>query len=336
MMSQPLVDSASIAAQYSTLTRSLCDIAESYYYLGRLDDALRLLDAGIQVITQPEVLPGDRALLLLQRGKLRATTIFLANGDVNATLADLAHAQSFAAGINDRRLLGQVLNLIGQTYYFDILNNGGQDWSTPQTYFEKALEQQEAIGDSAGACDSIFQLGLLHERKAEHDQAAEHYRRVLDLTAQHNHKRERSYAARHLGFIYHRQGDLEQARRLFEESLALREQIGLKLYIPFAQIALGDVLLDQGDSAGAIDRYWRAYKLAEEMGLKAGLISALLSLGYAHKEQQSLQQALDCFEHARAVAQTIDFKRGIVAAATEIEAISKQLNESANGDDIDN
>jgi tetratricopeptide (TPR) repeat protein len=334
-MSQPLVDSTAIAAQYSTLLRSLCDIAESYYYLGRLDDALNLLDAGIQIAEQREALPGDRALLLLQRGKLGATKIFLANNSLEATLADLAWAQQIAEEIDDHRLLGSALNLIGQAHYFNILSSGGQDWDAPRTYFQQALAEQEAIYDTAGACDSIFQLGLLHERKAEYDLAADHYRRVLDLTAQHDHRRERSYAARHLGFIYHGQGDLEQARRLFEESLALREQIGLKLYIPFAQIALGDVLLDQGDSAGAMAQYQNAHRLAGEIDLKAGLISALLSLGYAHKEQQSLQQALDCFEHARAIAQTIDFKRGIAAAATEIEAISKQLNESTNGDDID-
>jgi tetratricopeptide (TPR) repeat protein len=336
-MPQALADSASIATQYTTLVRSLCDIAESYYYLGRLDDALALLDTGAQIAKQKEMLSSDRAQLLLQRGKLRATAIFLASGDFDATLADLTQAQQIAEDTGDRRLLGSALNLIGQAHYFHVLNSGGRDWDAPRTYFQQALAQQEASGDTAGACDSIFQLGLLHERKAEYDLAAEHYRRVLALTAQHGHKRERSYAARHLGFIYHRQGDLEQARHLFEESLALRDQIGLKLYIPFAQIALGDVLLDQGDGAGALDRYQNAYNIAEEMGLKAGLIFALLSMGYAHKEQQSLAQALGHFERALTVAETIGFERGIAAAAAEIEAISKrQADESTPGDEFRN
>src|SRR5262249_1473762 len=158
--------------------------------------------------------------------------IFLTKGDLDSTLADLARAQQIAEDIHDRRLLGSALNLIGQAHYFNILNSGGQNWEVLQPYFQQALALQEESGDTAGACDSIFQLGLLHERKAEYDLAAEHYRRVLDLADQHGHKRERSYAARHLGFILQRQGDLEQAWRYFEESLALREQIGLKLYIP--------------------------------------------------------------------------------------------------------
>ena len=83
MTVQPLTDPASIATQYTTLARSICDIAESYYYLGRLDDALTLLNAGSEIVAQREVLPSDRASLLLQHGKLRATTIFLANGDVD-------------------------------------------------------------------------------------------------------------------------------------------------------------------------------------------------------------------------------------------------------------
>jgi tetratricopeptide (TPR) repeat protein len=142
-MSQALADSASIAAKYTTLIQSLCDIAESYYYLGRLDDALTLLDAGIQIAEQHEVLPGDQASLLLQRGKLRATAIFLTNGDLDSTLADLAQAQQIAEDIHDRRLLGSALNLIGQAHYFDILNSGGQDWDVPQPYFQQALALQE-------------------------------------------------------------------------------------------------------------------------------------------------------------------------------------------------
>src|SRR5262245_59563885 len=142
-MSQALADSASIAAKYSMLIQSLCDIAESYYYLGRLDDALALLDTGIQVIEQREVPPGDQASLLIQRGKLRVTAIFLANGDLDSALADLARAQQIAEEIADRRLLGSALNLIGQAHYFDMLNSGGQNWEVLQPYFQQALAQQE-------------------------------------------------------------------------------------------------------------------------------------------------------------------------------------------------
>src|SRR5262245_66374863 len=105
-MRQPTADSEFIAAQYTALLQSHCAIAESYYYLGRLDDALKLLDAGLQIIAQHEVLPSDRAVLLLQRGKLKVTTIYLATGEVEATLATQSQPRRIAESSHGRRQIG--------------------------------------------------------------------------------------------------------------------------------------------------------------------------------------------------------------------------------------
>src|SRR5262249_2990851 len=148
-----------IAEQYTALTQAICDISESYYYLGRLADALRLLEAGLHIVEAPEMRPRDRARLLLQYGELLTTQMFLANGDFDTTMAMLARAQQLAVDEQDQQLLGHALNLIGQATYFNTLNTDGSDWDTPLAYLERAVEQHEVAGDTRGLSDSLFHIG---------------------------------------------------------------------------------------------------------------------------------------------------------------------------------
>jgi tetratricopeptide (TPR) repeat protein len=314
----------SIAEQYVTLIDAICSIAEAYYYRGRLDDALQLLEAGVRILDLKEVEQASQIRLLLQLGKLRVTAIFLSNADFDPAMAALSRARQLAEATHDRRQLGVALNLIGQAHHFRSLNNGDQDWDTPQGYFQQALEHGQAAGDTRGMSEALFQRGLMHERKGQHDSASAYYQQAIELADQHDYKQEKSFATRHLAGIFHSRGDLDQALRLFEESLALREAIGLKLYLPFAYISVGDVLFDQGHVSEALGRYQTAYKLSEEMGLQAGLIAASLSMGYAHKEQQDAPQALAHFERARQLAQSIGFQRGLSAAEAEIADLKER------------
>jgi tetratricopeptide (TPR) repeat protein len=314
---------ASIAAQYSVLLQTVCDISETYYYLGRLDDALHLLDAGMRLLDQQEVEPSDRVKLLLQLGKIQVTTIFLANGDFDAAMVTLSRAKVIAESIADRQQLGVALNFIGQAHYFKALNSGDGDFETPRVFFQQALDLSQAAGDLRNVSDSLFQVGITYERQEQYDTASAYYRQAIELADQHGYKREKSYAARHLAIIYQARGELDQALRYFQESLALREEIGLKIYLPFAHIAVGDVLYDTNDSVAALAHYQAAHDLSAEMGLKSGLIASLLSMGYAHQDHRELPKARECFEQAHTLAQSIGFQRGMAMAAAELEAINK-------------
>jgi tetratricopeptide (TPR) repeat protein len=327
-MLHPQYPQERLAQYYATLIQTITDCAEIYYYLGRLDDALKVLNAGMQLLDQREMQPRDQARLLLELGKIQVTMIFLADGDFDTSMVTLARARQIAESTQDRQQLGLALNLIGQAHYFNNLNSGSADFDTPRDYFQPALEHSQAAGDTQAASDSLFHIGLMHERQQQYDSAIGYYQRVIELADQHDYKREKSYAVRHLGAIYLGRGELDRALRYFEESLALREAIGLKIYLPFAHIAVGDVLFDQQQIAAALVQYQKAYALSDEMKLNAGLIASLLSLGYAHKEQQHLPQAQECFEKAHAIAESIGFQRGMAAAAAELAELAKQGNDA--------
>jgi tetratricopeptide (TPR) repeat protein len=137
--------------------------------------------------------------------------------------------------------LGVALNRIGQAHYFRSLNSGDQDWDTPQAYFQQALDHSQAAGDTRGASESLFQLGLMHERKGQHDTASAYYQQVIELADQHDYKREKSYATRHLAGIFHGRGELDQALAHFERARALAQALGFQRGLAAAEAEIAEL-----------------------------------------------------------------------------------------------
>jgi len=315
-----------ITKHYTRLIDTLCELSESYYYLGRLDDALNLLDLGTQFLEAKEVTRRNRAKLLLQHGKILATSIFHNNRGYDKALPTLFQAKQIAESIPDEQLLANSLDLIGQVYYYTKLNTDEGNSSTSMTYFQQALEKREAIYDERGVSEALFHIGLIYENgdSPDNDKAEEYYTKALHLADQYNYKLEKSYAVRHLGFRSFEKGDLDTARKYLTESLTLREELEIQLLLPFSHMAVGDVLYTQKDMATALMHYQKAYTLAEEMDLKVATVMSILCIGDVRQAQGVLSEALEYFEKAYTISKASDIKLGVARASSRIEGISKQ------------
>ena len=315
----------SITERYTSLMNTLCELSESYYYLGRLDDALRLLALGTQLLDVKEVTQRNQAKLLIQYGKMLATSIFYNNRGYDKALPTLFQAKQIAESISDEWLLADALTLIGQTYYNTKLNIGEGNSNTSLAYFQQALEKREAIHDERGVSEALFYIGLIYENGDAPDvnKAEEYYTKALHVADQHNYKLEKSYAVRHLGFRSLEKDDLDTARKYLSESLTLREEIGIQLLLPLSHVALGDVFYAQKDILTAVTHYHKAQALAEEMDLKFPIILSLLCIGDSYQSQANLPEAHECFEKAYAISKESSIKFGIAEATSRIEALSK-------------
>jgi tetratricopeptide (TPR) repeat protein len=319
LVSNQVRDLSTVGEQYARLVDALCDISETYYYAGRLDDGLRLLEGGAALLDGPDTPPRDQARLLLQHGKLLAAAYFQGNGAADAAIAPLSRAQQIADSTGDDRLRGAVLDALGLAHYYRALNTGVGDADTALTHFQQALALLSATHDTRGICEALFHVGLAHQVLTKQiDQALEYFTRALQIAEQHDYKYEKSYLVRHLGFIAQSSGDLDLARRYLEESLALREAIGFKAYLPFSHLAVGDVCSEQHDLAAAETHYRHAYRLAEEMDVRAGVVFALISLGDLDLERQEREQARAYFTQAHALAQRSGIQRWIDQTAARL------------------
>ncbi|BCL79704.1 tetratricopeptide repeat protein [Ktedonobacteria bacterium brp13] len=311
--------------QYTTLLQTLCDISESYYYLGRLDDAIKLLKIGEQLLEAKEVTRHDQLKLLLQSGKILISSIFYRNRDAEEAFATVTRAKQLAAFIVDEHGEADALDLLGFAYYYKQLMTKEGESSTPLAYCQQALERREVLGDQRGMSESSFHIGLIYENgdQSDLDQARIYYTKAYQIAREHGYKLEQSYAVRHLGGLLDAmQGDLEQARQCFEESLVLRQEIGFKIALPFSHLAVGEICTKQNELTVAATHYQQAEVLARELEQPVACILSQLSLGELYLAQQQCSQALECIEQAYRVAKEYHLTNWMSEATARREAIS--------------
>ena len=314
-----------MTARYTTLFQTLCDISESYYYLGRLDDAIKLLKFGKQLLEAKEAAQHDQLKFLLQYGKILTSSIFYRNRDAEEALTTLAHAKQLAVLISHEQGEADALDLLGLAYYYKQLMTKEGESSTALAYCQQALTRREVLDDQRGISESSFHIGLIYENgdQPDLDQAPIYYSRAYQIARQHGYKLEQSYAVRHLvGMFAHMQGDLERARQCLEESLALREEIGFKITLPFSHLAVGDICAKQNELTIAARHYQRAEILAREMEQPVARILSQLGLGELYLAQQQRSQALGCIEQAYSVAKEHHLADWMSVATERREALS--------------
>ena len=322
MLKQP-PSLASIAQEYTALIQSACVLSESYYYLGRLDDAIKVLAAVMSLLAMDEVRQKDQIQLLLQYGKILIKRRYLVEQEDADILPTLLRARQMAELLKDEQFTANALDLIGQAYFYDTMSSSEMDFDTPLAYFQQALELREEVHDKHLVSESLFYIGLIYENKDQLDKAQASYTEALQVAEKHGYNAEQSFPVRHLGLIYLEQGDLDKAKQYLIESLSLREAVGFKLYFPYSHIAVGNVCVAQNDLNEALTHYQKAYVLAQEMDLKVPLIMSLLSLGDLHQLQKEYPRALEYCEKAHIVASESGIQRGIAEASSRIERIPK-------------
>jgi hypothetical protein len=146
------------AERYTTLLQALCDISESYYYEGRLDDANTVLQSGQQFLEAKEVGKRDQLKFLLQSGKILTNSIFYRSRTPENALTTVTHAKQLAALIGNEQGEADALGLLGLTSYYKCLMTNEGEVTSALTYYQQALERRKVLADQRGISESSFHI----------------------------------------------------------------------------------------------------------------------------------------------------------------------------------
>jgi tetratricopeptide (TPR) repeat protein len=167
-------------------------------------------------------------------------------------------------------LIADATDLRGRALYSRKINLDEGDHDLPLAYFNRALELRKAAGDTAGVVESMFRVGLIHERKDESEHAVAIYEAAMRLAGD-AYPLQRSNLARHLAYQRQAEGDLDLALKWFLESLELRDRAGFMLTRPSALTSIADVYRHKGDYDRALEQLRRADSLAASIGYVSGV-----------------------------------------------------------------
>ncbi len=265
--------------------------------LGRHADALKVLRSDGGRTPSPENLMA-RAEVLADQGKERDTREMLARvtstdpsvlqrkADVLIQLGDIDAAVAIVDDLVDETAVGGLL-AAGQ-----FLSRAGA-FDRAQGYLEKALSAPEVKSNDRMRADVEFLLGQALERQGQVDQAAAHFRRVLEIRS------DDSMALNYLGYMLADAGrDLEEALDLIERAVELDPDNGAY------QDSLGWAHYRLGNYREATEALIRASVLSPgNATIFDHLGDAYRALGRTDEARQAYEQALSIAQDSAAGAQ---------------------------------
>ncbi|MEV4344649.1 tetratricopeptide repeat protein [Actinoplanes sp. NPDC049596] len=145
------------------------------------------------------------------------------------------------------------------------------DWAGEQRLFAEALLIQREVDDPAGAAESLFGLGLVHQvLRGDWGTAMPFYTEALTLAERYADEMVRSEVHRHIGFFHvFVSGDTERGLRHLRMSQVLRERFGDPRRVATGTLALGEAEMAAGNLAEALRLLREAVHQARMAGLSA-------------------------------------------------------------------
>ncbi|HET8842745.1 MAG TPA: tetratricopeptide repeat protein [Ktedonobacteraceae bacterium] len=312
-----------IAQRYEFSLHSLADIADAYYFQGRLDDAFRLWQTSEPLLTEREVQAVEQMRYLLRYGDFLIHYYFLSNREEKRMFSVVQQARLAAEALQDTSGIATALDLTGQTLYFHNLLTGGGDLAEARTFFQQASALREQIGDLSALANSLFYTGMTYIFQGQAETAREYYQRTLALAEEHGNTWAASEANRHLADVsMSNDRDYEQALHYALRSLALREEIKFKRAFPSAQLLVSDVYVERGDFELALAYCQQAEQLAQEMNQQTSLVNALMTRGEIASRQGQLVEARSHLEKAAALARELNIAFSIAQADEKLAQLA--------------
>ena len=309
----------SLMERYATSLQALGEIAEAYYFQGKLESAFRLWQTSEQLLAASEIGSIDQMTFLLRYGRFLVQYYFLMNSEEALMFSVVQRAQQEAEALLDEFGIAMALFLHGQTLYYQHLRIDKNDYSDARDYFQQSSALRARIGDNYELAESLFYTGLTYDRQKESIQAKEYYLRALEIAEQQGNKMAASEATRHL--TDHTDG--EQCLHYALRSLKLRIELNYRRGLPPAQLLLSEIYSSRGEMEQALEYCKQAEDLASEMYLSNYLVFALLTRGGIARKQRKLAEARDHFNKAIELAQQLNIAYAIAMANEELELLGR-------------
>jgi tetratricopeptide (TPR) repeat protein len=275
--------------------RALIAGAAARSELGRLEEALKLLEPARDLVEGDSFTDVDRANVLFHVGqtRYRLSSIPTATAIFTEALELLRHADAI-----DDRLRCRILRWRSRCY------RRQSDWEAARADVEAALELSERLGDGEALAHGYFQASIIAERKGQWVLARSYAERAKALYEEQEDRLNVGRLLNNLGGLAFLLGDGERAAELLKEAFAVSLEAGSKPDAAQAVSSLAQVNLRTGRPELAEEQARQALSLIdgradfldEEGNARLVLGRALLEQGMLDEAEQALAAADAAFE----------------------------------------
>ncbi|MEO8457403.1 MAG: tetratricopeptide repeat protein, partial [Chloroflexota bacterium] len=255
--------------------------------LGRVDEALRVIDGGLASLSK------DDAGLESELEALRAASL-RTRGEVAAAIEAATRAKTLAFEAN---VTVEVLAEARKELALALMAKGR--FSDGIVELLQVLDVEMGRGETSRIAFAHGCLGSAYGALGKLTESVHHLEQARYGWGEVGNKSEICWVLNNLGMTYWQLGRNDDAEKTFVECIQRSRESGVPRAEGFALVSLGDADRMAGDSAKAAERYDEAMKIARELGEEAlecyavaGLADAKRRLGDTEAAEQLASQGL--------------------------------------------
>jgi tetratricopeptide (TPR) repeat protein len=263
--------------------------------LGRMQEALPLLQTARDLVEEESFTDVDRANVLFHIGQCRYRLSSVPTAV--ALFTDALELMRRSEAVDDR-LRCRILRWRSRCY------RRQNDWEAARSDIEAALELSEQLGDGEALAHGYFQASIIAERKGQWVLARSYAERAKELYEEQEDRLNVGRLLNNLGGLTFLLGDSERAVGYLKEAFAVAIEVGSKPDAAQAVSSLAQVHLRSGDAVlaeeqarvavGLLDG--RVDYLDEQGNAQLVLGRALLEQGRLDEAEQALTTSEAAFE----------------------------------------
>lgn len=231
---------------------------------------------------------------------------------------------------------GSELHKTYRKFFAAYLNNYGylltEKGDIPQAlrYFEKSMEQYEAIGNKASVAELQNNIGVIYYQINNISKALEYYHKSLTTQEQLGNKSRIATCCNNIGSIYDLTGDISKALEYFSRSVKLYEETGDKMGLGpvFNNIAL--IYQRQEQNEKALEYNFKSLKAYESVSDKNGIALAYNNIGLIYNRLHQTDKAIEYYNRSFEIHQKTGNKGGMALILNNLGYIYDQKFDEAN------
>ena len=189
-----------------------------------------------------------------------------------------------------------------------------------------ARDRAAALGDAAIEASALTDLGVIHHRRREVDEARACYEAALARRSARGDQRAEGRLLGNLGALHHDERRFDEAKRHYERAIALAAAAGDLRTAGIFSGNLGLIEQERSASAEARRRFEGAIAMLEEVGDPRLLGITLGNLGMMHHEEGRVAEARACHERAVGLLREAGDRRSEALAAARHGAALASLD----------
>ena len=160
-----------------------------------------------------------------------------------------------------------------------------------EVMYRKALKFSQKLGWLEGLADLYGNLGLIHDHRGELDEAEAMHRKALAIHEKLGWLEGVARVSGNLGLIHQERGELDEAKAMHTKALEINEKLGRLEGMAREYSNLGVIHRKRGELDEAEAMQSKALQINEKLGRLEGMANQYGNLGLIHQERGELDEA---------------------------------------------